>query len=325
MTVARPAWLRRSSLLPRLAGQFLRWGAPRRALLFGPLSLGDDLLCTAVLREARRRGTPFAMLTARPELFAGNPDPSRVLPIDDYYVAALRRTGARVVQPYYTTRDPANPDRHLLPPRHIVAEMCRLAGLTGRVALRPYLQLSAEEVARGRLHPRQIAIHSTGAGAAIPYANKEWGAANFTAVARMLAPDFHLVQLGRAGDPALPVATDLRGRTSLRETAAVLASSDAFVGLEGFLVHLARAVECRAVVVFGGRARPDTFGYTCNRNLVTAVSCSPCGLVNTCDRARECLSRIEPPEVAAAARELARLPRAPLPVDTADLPSGPAS
>lgn len=319
MTATRPTWLSRSAQLPRLAGLFLRWGAPRRALLFGPLSLGDDLLCTAVLREARRRGAPFAMLTARRELFAGNPDASQVLPIDDYYVAALRRTGARVVQPYYVVSDPANPDRNLLPPRHIIAEMCRLAGLTGRVALRPYLPLTADELARGRLHSRQIAIHSTGAAAAIPYANKEWGAPNFAAVARWLAPDFHLVQLGRATDPALPVATDLRGKTSLRETAAVLANSDVFVGLEGFLMHLARAVECRSVVVFGGRALPATLGYACNRNLVTAVSCSPCGLVNTCNRARECLSRIEPLAVATAARELAVLPREPLTVDTADL------
>lgn len=325
MTTAAPTWLRRSARLPRLVGQFFRWGAPRRALLFGPLSLGDDLLCTAVLREARLRGTPFAMLTARPEVFLGNSDPARVLPIDDYYVAALRRTGARVVQPYYVTRDPQNADRDLLPPRHIIAEMCRLAGLTGRVSLRPYLTLSKDELARGRLHERQIAIHSTGAAAAIPYGNKEWGAANFASVARLLASDFPLVQIGHARDPALPVATDLRGKTSLRETAAVLANSLAFVGLEGFLVHLARAVECRSVVVIGGRALPATFGYSCNRNLVSQVSCSPCGLINNCDRARECLTSIAPSSVAAAVRDLATLSRAPLAVDTADLPETPVA
>ncbi len=323
MTASKPTWLRRTARLPRLAGQFLRWGVPRRALLFGPLSLGDDLLCTAVLREARRRGSPFAMLTARPELFIGNSDPARVLPIDDYYVAALRRTGTRVVQPYYVARDPTNPDRDLLPPHHVIAEMCRLAGLTGRIALRPYLSLTKEELSRGRLHERQIALHSTGAAAAIPYGNKEWGAANFATVARLLAADFHLVQVGPAGDPALPVATDLRGKTSLRETAAVLANSIAFVGLEGFLVHLARAVECRAVVIVGGRALPAAFGYSCNRNLVTAVSCSPCGLINTCDRSRECLTRIEPSAVASAARDLAALPSEPPPADIVDLPATP--
>jgi len=80
-------------------------------------------------------------------------------------------------------------------------------------------------------------------------------------LARELARDFKLVQLGTAADPALPVDKDLRGRTSLREAAAILAASEVFIGLEGFLTHLARAVDCPSVVVQGGRARPETFGY----------------------------------------------------------------
>lgn len=320
MSVPASTWLRRTARLPRVAGQFLRWGVPRCSLLFGPLSLGDDLLCTAVLREARLRGEPFAMHTARPALFEGNSDPLRVLPIDDYYVAALRRTGARVVQPYYVSRDPANSDRDLLPPRHIIAEMCRLAGLQGRVSLRPYLSLRDEEKRRGVIHPRQIAIHSTGAAAAIPYGNKEWGAENFAAVARLLSSEFHLVQIGSARDPALPVAVDLRGKTSLRETAAILAGSLVFIGLEGFLAHLARAVDGRSVVVFGGRALPATFGYSANLNLYSGVPCSPCGLRDTCAYDRMCMTQITPAAVAAAVRELIARPAGPLPVDTAELP-----
>jgi len=257
------------------------------------------------------------MLTARPALFVGNSDPRRILPIDDFYLAALRRTGARIVQPYYLGADPAVADRDLFPPGHIIAEMCRLAGLHGRISLRPYFFLTDAERAAGALHPRQIALHSTGAAAALPYANKEWGPHNFAAVARLLSPDFHLVQIGSASDPALPVDTDLRGKTSLRESAAILAHSLTFVGLEGFLAHLARSVECPAVVVFGGRSRPATFGYSANRNLTTAVSCSPCGLRATCDHARECMTLILPTTVAEAARQLAGAPRAPLAVDTA--------
>jgi len=313
------ALFRRLKLLPGLAGRFARWGLPRRALLFGPLSLGDDLLCTAVLREARQRGLPFAMFTARPELFAGNADPLRLLPIDDNYVAALRRLGIRVVQPYYLTADPQRPDRDVLPPHHIIVEMCRLAGLRGAVALRPYFFVTDEERARGARHPRQIALHSSGMSAAIPYANKEWGAERFAAVARLLSPEFKLVQIGSANDPALPVDTDLRGKTTLRETAAILAASAAFVGLEGFLAHLARAVECPAAIVFGGRAKPEIFGYAANRNFYTAVPCAPCGLRNTCEYALECMQRISPAEVAAAARELAGRPPGPLPVETASV------
>ncbi len=320
MNPTAPRWLRLASRAPRLATQLIRWGRPSSGLLFGPLSLGDDLLCTAVLREARKRRTPLTMFTARPELFAGNTDPARILPIDDFYIATARRLGARIVQPYYLSPDPANPDRDMLPPRHIIAEMCRLAGLHGTVELRPWLALTAEERARGGFFPRQIAIQSSGLSAAIPYKNKEWGPERFATVARMLASDYKLVQLGSTRDPALPVAVDLRGKTTLREAAAVLANSVAFVGLEGFLAHLARAVDCPSVVVFGGRAKPETFGYSANINLYEAVDCAPCGLRDTCAYERKCLTRIAPEAVVTAVATLATRSRGTLASDVAELP-----
>ncbi len=292
-------------------------GRPARALLFGPLSLGDDLLCTTVLREARSRGAPFAMMTTHPELFAGNSDPSAVLPVDDYYIAALRRLGTRVVQPYYNTAVPGDRARDGLPPHHIVAEMCRLAGLSGEIALRPYLHLTPDERAAGRRLPRQIAIQSTCLNAAIPYPTKEWGDARFSEVARQLRPDFSLVQLGGARDPALPVDLDLRGRTTLREAAAVLSESLVFIGLEGFLAHLARAIDCPAVIVHGGRAPEGIFSYSANRNLYSRPPCSPCGLRTDCPNNLECLAAISPTVVAVAAREIvARPPTRPLAAET---------
>lgn len=316
-----------SALTRRLRGgsrallQLSRHGRPERVLLFGPMSLGDDLLCTTVLREARRRGTPFAMMTARPELFLGNTDVAAVLPVDDYYALLLGRLGTQVVQPYYTAQIPGDPARDGLPQRPIAAEMCRLAGLTGEITVRPYLYLTDEEHRRGRRFPRQIAIQSTCLTAAIPYETKEWGAGRLAAVARLLRPEFSLVQIGRPNDPALPVDLDLRGKTTLREAAGVLAGSLAFVGLEGFLGHLARAVDCPAVIVHGGRAPEGIFSYGANRNFFSRPSCSPCGLRVNCPRDLECLAAITPEAVAAAARELALAPPArPLFSDTVVIP-----
>lgn len=318
--LAAPPARSRSARMLGFARNVARWGLPPRTLLFGPLSLGDDLLCTAVLREARRHGQPFAMMTARPELFLGNPDPARVLPVDDDFAAGLRRLGRRVIKPYYVSAHPTDAARDVLPSRHIIAEMCAQAGLTGEIALRPYLHLTDEERAAGRRFPRQIALHSTGLAAAIPYPTKEWGAARFAEVARQLAPDAQLIQLGAASDPALPVALDLRGKTRLREAAAILAASDVFIGLEGFLTHLARAVDCPAVVVFGGRASPAIFGYTANRNLTTAPECSPCGLRAGCPHDVKCMSAIAPDAIVRATREvLAHPPSRPLRQDVFQL------
>lgn len=305
----------------RFARNLARWGLPRRSLLFGPLSLGDDLLCTAVLRETRRRGTPFTMMTARPELFLGNPDPAGIIPIDNDFVAGLRRLGAIVVQPYYIRLSSEYPPRDILPSHHIVAEMCALAGLHGDITIRPYLHLSEEELAAAPKLPRQIAIQSTCLTAAIPYPTKEWGAERFAAAVRSLRPEFKLVQIGRSDDAALPVDLDLRGQTTLRQAAAVLATSFVFVGLEGFLAHLARSVDCPAAIVHGGRAPEGIFSYACNRNFFGRPPCSPCGLRADCPNNLVCLTAISPEAVAQAARELARVPPArPLKSEMAVLP-----
>jgi hypothetical protein len=289
-------------------------------LLFGPLSLGDDLLCTAVLREARQRGTPFAMMTNRPELFAGNPDPARLLPIDDHYVAALRRLGRRVVQPYYTTNPPDDPHRDLWPAHHLIAEMCRLAGLRGTIALRPYFHLSHSELAAGRLFTRQIVLQSSVQAARVPFQTKEWQLGRMAEVARQLSPEVHVIQLGSPSDPALPCSFDLRGKTTLRQTAAILANAEAFVGLEGFLSHLSRAVDCPSVVVLGGRAAPHVVGYACNANLHHPITCSPCGLRQGCPHDLQCMADITVAEVVAAARHfLLHPPTRPLPAETRQL------
>ena len=113
---------------------------------------------------------------------------------------------------------------------------------------------------------------------------------------------------------------DLRGRTTLREAAAVLHASLAFVGLEGFLAHLARSVDCPGVIVFGGRVRPETCGYTANRNFYGAVPCAPCGLRSGCPNSMVCMDEIAPLEVARSVRAFAGSPPArPLATDIATI------
>jgi ADP-heptose:LPS heptosyltransferase len=195
--------------------------------------------------------------------------------------------------------------------------MCRLAGLTGEISLRPYLTLTDAERAAAPRMDRQIAIQSTGLNAAIPYSTKEWGSQRFAEVARLLSTDFPLVQLGAARDPLLPgVALDLRGKTTLREAAAIQAASLCFVGLEGFLAHLARAVDVPSVIVHGGRAPAGIFDYPANINFYARPDCSPCGLQDGCPYGLKCMTAITPEQVAAAVRKLAASPRAALPVET---------
>ena len=115
--------------------------------------------------------------------------------------------------------------------------------------------------------------------------------------------DVQVIQLGSADDPKLEGATDLRGKTTVRQSAAILANSFVFIGLVGFLMHLARAVDCRSVIVYGGREKPTQTGYVANKNLYSQVKCAPCWLRNPCDYDRKCMDLISVSQIISAAAE----------------------
>ena len=77
-----------------------------------------------------------------------------------------------------------------------------------------------------------------------------------------------VVHLGAKDDAHIDgVDIDLRGRTTIREAAAVLRDAAAYVGPEGGLTNLARAVRTRSVVFFGSTP-PEFFGLRANTNVL---------------------------------------------------------
>src|SRR5581483_9658352 len=105
---------------------------PKMLLYFG-FAFGDDLLCTAVLRELRERGHDrILMVSDHPELFKGNRDFTYLRPLwkryypDGSTVAICRRFaqiwGGRFIRPEYAPS--SGPDQRRPPSQHIVAEMC---------------------------------------------------------------------------------------------------------------------------------------------------------------------------------------------------------
>jgi hypothetical protein len=71
---------------------------------------------------------------------------------------------------------------------------------------------------------------------------------------------------------------------------------------------VARAVDCRCVIVLGGRSTPDQTCYPENANLYTPLACSPCWQSNTCAYDRACLTQITPAAVVAAVESQLALP-----------------
>jgi hypothetical protein len=308
---------------PWAAGELVRHGRPRHLVRFYGQTPGDDLMCTAVLREMRQRGRRDIWMMSRfPELFDRNPDVDVVVPYDERYERFAEWMGGRAWYANYGGHDHEE-DRSPFPERHIIALMCQSCGISGPVTLRPYLHLSDEEKAAGRIAPKQIALHSSGMAAFSAMRNKEWVEDRMQAVVHALRDEYTIVQLGAAGDPPLDGCVDLRGKSSLRESAAVIANSTLFLGQVGFLMHLARAVDRPSVIIFGGRELPWQSGYSCNTNLASSLPCSPCWRWNACDNEieRQCMHMITVEQVVAAVRERALTADEPLVEDIDDVPA----
>jgi hypothetical protein len=295
-----------------------RAGHPDWVVYFGGEGFGDDLLLTAVLHELRRRDSGrLAVITRLTGLFAHSPDVDVVLDNDWPVLEAQLRRGRRGVHPLYY-RPSSVPDVDGAPPWHIIAEMCHQIGLAGDVHLRPHLYLQPSELTpfqRASCGRPRVAIQSMSHGSLNAAPNKVWTPGRYQEVVDRNRHRFDFVQLGTTHDAPLQGAEDLRGRTTPRESAAMLAACDAAICYTGFLMHLCRAAGTRAVVIFGGREHPDISGYSCNENLFTALPCSPCWRRQTCIADHACMSAITVTDVTAALERV--LDRRPMPLETA--------
>jgi hypothetical protein len=289
----------------------------RHLVFFGGHGLGDEVMVSTVLHELRQRGGQgLGVMTTVPELFANSPDVDAVKPIRHDHTAFFERVGIRADPLYYIHRQ-LPPDIDVPPPRHLLAEMCRLAGITGEVALRPYVFLTEREKGAARRTRPFVVLQSSRRSASLRIGNKEWIPERIQAVADALAAHHEILQVGLQADPAIAGAVDLRGRLTLRETAAVLYHAQVFVGLVGFLMHLARSVDCPAVIIYGGREHPGQSGYSANENLFTPLPCSPCWRWNSCDYDHLCMTSITVEAVLAATQRIMARPRDSLVVDRA--------
>ena len=85
---------------------------------------------------------------------------------------------------------------------------------------------------------------------------------------------FNVVHVGKSGEVKLPQAESMLGQLRIDELADVLNGATLHMGPEGGLVHLARAVGTRSLVLFGPTDE-RVFGYPENININTHT-CPPC-------------------------------------------------
>lgn len=258
--------------------------------------LGDELLLTCVAHELKKRHESVKIwrVSSAAEILLHNPDYHRVFSMDYWPLHHSNILNSKRVKLSY----------HIIPKEHILAILCRRAGITETVALRTYCKLLDNEKKAGRLAACQVVVQSVGLYAyQNANKNKMWFHDRFQKVVNKilsLYPDIKIIQLGVSGDPPLQDVIDLRGKTTLRESAAILSQAECCITTIGFLSHLARAVDCRSVIICGGHEHSWQSGYVCNENLETYPQCAPCWRCHHCDNNRICMDMITVEDVFAA-------------------------
>ena len=146
---------------------------------------------------------------------------------------------------------------------------------------------------------------------------KDWGTDNWRATLTQLAaelPNHRIVIVGapqEAEDSATAASAwgerslNLCGQLSPRETAAVLAHAQLFLGLDSGPMHLAAAVGTPVVAIFAARNRPVhwfPFGPQ-HRIVYHKTECWGCGLETCVEQRKKCLTSITVEEALTAIRK----------------------
>jgi ADP-heptose:LPS heptosyltransferase len=224
-------------------------------------ALGDNLLLSVILPELRRKNPESKIIVESkfPELFLNNP-----------YVNWVTKTH------FKTTKNFIKPKYRILEDttKSIYEQM--LAYISDLKEGNPELFLSKNEIEKQKENFKFFVVAPIGKQA-FSANRKEWGIEKFQSLVSLILEntDFKVVQIGAVSDNLLNSVIDKRG-LQIRESASVMKNSIGFIGLEGGLMHLAKAVEIDSVIIYGGFINPRISQYENNINVVNLVECSPC-------------------------------------------------
>ena len=123
------------------------------------------------------------------------------------------------------------------------------------------------------------------------YQNRDWGFKKWQKVVETLKDQFEFIQITHGSNKPINGCINVHG-LNFRNSVAVLAKCDLFVGPEGGMHHAAAATDRKAVVIFGGHIGPHITGYNFHKNLYIELDKSPCGMKTPCKHCEECMRLI---------------------------------
>lgn len=171
--------------------------------------------------------------------------------------------------------------------KHIIEQYCESYGIFDPV-LRCYLEPDNRKEVENIIRE----IGSNDYVTIEPYSNNEYTVnrsypmSHWQKIADNLRKDIAVVQVGEKRSPKLSGVIDLTGRTTFRNTAAIIGGSRLFLSTEGGLVHAATAFDTKSVVVVTGYQSLKMVAYPQNININIAKH-GPCGFKIPCSECFE--------------------------------------
>lgn len=246
-----------------------------RILFITSNRIGDAVLSTGVLEEARRR-VPGAQITvacgplAAP-LFRAVPGVDRLISLEktpgrwrrlwqtlrkDRYAMAIDLRGSLITNFLSAKEKIVHRQSKIV--RHKVDELAATLGSTAPLPPVIYLDTAARSAAAALIPPGKPVL-ALGAGA--NFIGKRWPPASFAALSKQLRlEDLPVLLLGAPEDAAIcgeiadllgPRAINAAGKLDLLAAAAALRRAALFVGNDSGLMHIAAAVGAPTVGLFG--------------------------------------------------------------------------
>ena len=168
---------------------------------------------------------------------------------------------------------------------NLIEQLCSQVGLSGEIITNPSFPLTPEDLKFESLAKGKIAIISTGTAIykSFPFERMQQIIDSF--------PDNRFFQLGKASDPLFSHVEDFRGKFTIREIAGLLHNARLFLGPIGGIMHLARSVDCPALILLPSFESSNwhykEYDYisplnNCNECVVNKTNPGSCTHPNTC-------------------------------------------
>lgn len=267
------------------------WQRARLRLVSHGGGIGDELLCTPIFREIRRRNPRchVTFLSRYPEIFRSNPHLDAV---EQFFPASA----AQAIYLKYTGVLP--------PPRPLLTMMAECVGLSlvsdqlERTEVEPSPEVRARLAA---IDGVRIVIQPQ-ASRWTP--NKQWPVESWKRLVALLVERFEVIEVGTQAlleeENFGPRFHSFAGATSMAEFGWVISQAAVFVGPPSGGMHFANAFQIPTVAILGGYEAPDGYNYPWAQRFFTPVECAPCWLTTPCPFDLKCLRAIRPEDVARA-------------------------